>query len=72
MNNVGVTKLYLDEEYVQGPIGFERSYTNNFFRYSNIQNMIQGGVPTIVGINAHFVTQEWRVIYEIQLNHGDS
>lgn len=62
MNNVGMTKLYLDEEYVQDLIGFERSYTNNNLRYSNIQNMIQGGVPTIVGINAHFVTQEWKVI----------
>jgi len=62
MNNVGMTKLCLDEEYVQDPIGFEGSYTNKNLKYSNIHNMIQGGVPTIVGLNAHFVTQEWRVI----------
>jgi hypothetical protein len=62
MNNVGVKKFYLDEEYVQDPIGFERFHTNKNLRYSNIQTMIEGGVPTIIGINAHFVTQEWKVI----------
>jgi hypothetical protein len=40
MNNVGMTKLCLNEEYVQDPIGFEGFYTNKNLRYSNIQNMI--------------------------------